>query len=71
MFNGDDQDRVIGLEDSVQDPVVSSTGAVKPFEFEPQGATNARGVLGERTVDELDRSQRDLLRDSLQRTLGR
>ena len=34
VFDGHDQDRVIRFVDSVQDPVVSSTGTVKPFEFE-------------------------------------
>ena len=70
VFDGHDQDRMIRFVDSVQDPVVSSTGAVKAFEFESKGAANARWILGERTVNELDRSQSNLLRDSRQRASG-
>ena len=59
-------DRLSFVEDPVEDPVVATVGGVKPFQFKAQRSAYPSGLLGEGTVDELDRGCGNLFRQPLE-----
>jgi hypothetical protein len=52
--------------DAIHDPVVTPVGAVPAFQLEPERSTDPVWFSGRRTIDELDRSSRNLLWKTLQ-----
>jgi hypothetical protein len=52
---------LLSFVDPIDDPVVSSTGAVQSFELKTKGALHPLGRLGEGSINELDGGQSHLL----------
>jgi hypothetical protein len=50
------------LVNPIDDPVIPASGAVKALELEPERVPHPLRCLGERSIDELDSGETDLLR---------
>jgi len=61
MANGLDDDSPPSFVDPIDDPVVSSTGAVQSLELEAKRMADPLGCLSEGSVDELDGGESHLL----------
>jgi hypothetical protein len=62
MADGLDNHASAAIVDPVDNPVVSSTGAVKSLELKAKRVADPLGHLGQGSVDELDGCDRYLLR---------
>src|SRR5262249_45019855 len=71
VLDGQDVDAVAVIVDTVEDSVVSASGAIRALELELQRLARSERVLRDATVDEFNRRSGNLLGQPGKRAAGR